>query len=186
MWEWRAFDDPGRLALPPRLSSGGPSSDETRADLYIIIDGRPDVGLKIRNVVAAPKLELKLRYERHPDGAELWAKVLERRLPVTADWTAVLLELLALDPRRASPIASAQDLLALAPGRAVLAEKTIRKVPAPPALELERALVTVGARALESVALEAPTLDLLRAELARHALSGGRARGYPEELRAHS
>jgi hypothetical protein len=184
MWEWRAFDDPGRLALPSALAArNGPSSEESRADLYIIIDGRPDVGLKIRNVAAAPKLELKLRYEREPDGAELWAKLLEQRLPVDEAWTSVLLDRLGLDRARATPIASGDDLLRLAgAARAVLVEKTIRKVPAPPALELEHARLGIGARALESVALEAPTLALLRAELARHGLGGGRARGYPEEI----
>src|SRR6187549_3688640 len=73
MWEYRvswtnrpswwdlAWNNPTRLAR------------ERRVDTYWIVDGRPDLGIKLRGVQAP--LEIKVRYQRNA-GWELWEKVI--------------------------------------------------------------------------------------------------------------
>jgi hypothetical protein len=73
MWEYRvcwtnrpswwdlAWNNPTRLAR------------ERRVDTYWIVDGRPDLGIKLRGGQAP--LEIKVRYQRNA-GWELWEKVI--------------------------------------------------------------------------------------------------------------
>ena len=85
---------------------------EERVDTYLIVDGRPDLGIKRR---ARTSLEIKVRYEQS-DGWELWEKVIfESWTPLEAVRGAALLQTRPTFAAEATdPVAGVQQLLAAA------------------------------------------------------------------------
>ena len=76
MWEYRVSwtnRPPSWWTLAWKNGTRARLTPETRVDTYWIIDGRHDLGIKLRG--GQTSLEIKVRYERR-DGWELWEKVI--------------------------------------------------------------------------------------------------------------
>ena len=181
-WEWRAFvprsDAPSPFAgLDGLLAADLDDSTEARHDVYVLADGLGvERGLKLRG---GDTLELKLLGGR--DGhVERWDKRFVEPLEAPSHRTRELARLLAPGaPVPVRPLRSQDDVLRLVRDlrlgepRAIVVRKEIRAAIVDPGVRVEQTLLRVGARALETVAVEGADPGAVRAMVARLGVPAG-------------